>query len=324
MKKNNLYFQPVIILLVFLFTHINFAQVEDNQNDNFLTSIGAQNIDSVINLVTTESVGSLTKEITGYKETTIGGSPYSLETRYSYTPSNKKAAQYIYEKLNSYGVTASYDNYGNNATNVIGKKTGSLYPNQMYIVCCHFDDVPSVTESKNAPGADDNGSGVVGILETARLLANYDLKYTVLFIAFDEEEIDILGSNAYALNASNRKDSILGVINLDMIAYYKNNDGKFEVLTNANSQAFSEEYIAAVRSHIPGLKPVKDVSEKGSSDHISFWKNGWKAIHVFEDSEEQNPKMHSPEDNFDNCNMTYLQNIVKSVIAFVAVKANSD
>ncbi|MFI5205586.1 MAG: M28 family metallopeptidase [Candidatus Paceibacterales bacterium] len=183
-----------IIILSLLFTGIGFAQEDEDAakddeqtSENNVTNLrGADNIDSVINLVTTGSVGSLTKELTGYTETTIGGSPYTIDTRYANTPSNKKAAQYIYEKLNSYGVTASYDNYSANSTNVIGKKTGSVYPNQMYIICCHFDDVPAVTESKTAPGADDNGSGVVGILESARLLADYDLKYTVLFIAFDE------------------------------------------------------------------------------------------------------------------------------------------
>lgn len=308
MRKNNLFIRIVISFFILFFPGISFSQ----------------SIESVINLVTTESVGPLTKEISGYTETTIGGSSYTLETRYSYTASNKKASQYIYEKLNFYGVTASYDNYSSVGTNVIGKKTGSLYPNQMYIVCCHFDDMPPVSQSSVAPGADDNGSGVVGILESARLLANYDLKYSVLFIAFDEEEIDIIGSNKYVINAYNRGDSILGVINLDMIAYDKNNDGKFEVLTNANSQTLADEYITTVRTYITGLNPVKDVSEKGESDHTSFWKKGWKAFHIFEDSKEQNPNMHSADDNFGNCNMTYLQKVVQSVIAFLITKANSN
>jgi len=308
MKRDNFYSRSVILILLFS-TGISYGQTT---------------IESVIDLVTIESVGSLTKEISGYVETTIGGSFYTLETRYSHTPSNKMASQYIYAKLNSYGVTASYDNYSGSGRNVIGKKTGSLYPNQMYIVCCHFDDMPPVSESTIAPGADDNGSGVVGILETARLLANYDLKYTVLFIAFDEEEIDIIGSNTYAQSAFERGDSILGVINLDMIAYDKNDDGKFEVLTNANSQTFADEYISTVHKYVAGLEPIKDVSETGESDHTAFWKKEWKAFHIFEDSKEQNPNMHSSEDNYGNCNMTYLQKIVKSVIAFLITKANSN
>lgn len=323
MKRKILIIALIVLLFPLFFEGFAFAQDDDGEEQtDFQGKI--QNIDSVINLVTTESVGLLTKEISGFTEAVIGGSPYTLETRYSYTPSNKKSAQYIYEKLNSYGVTANYEKYNSVGTNVIGKKTGSLYPNQMYIVCCHFDDVPPVTESTTAPGADDNGSGVVGILEAARLLANYELKYTVLFIAFDEEEIDIIGSNAYVQGAANRGDSILGVVNLDMIAYDRNNDGKLEVLTNANSETFSDEYISAVRTYTVGLNPVKDVSTTGASDHISFWKKGWKAFHVFEDSGEQNPKMHTANDNFANCNMTYLQKIVKSVIAFLIIKANSN
>ncbi|MCE1164275.1 MAG: M28 family peptidase [Bacteroidetes bacterium] len=278
-------------------------------------------IQSAVYLITTETVGTLTKEISGESEVTIGGAPYTIETRYAYTNSNRKAREYIKEKLSSYGLETRYDNFNNTGANVIGKKTGAVYPNQYYIICCHFDDMPPVTTSAIAPGADDNGSGVVGILEAGRIMSAYTFDYSVMFIAFDEEEIDILGSGAYATDAYNRGDSIIGVVNLDMIAYDKNNDGKFEVLTNAVTETFADDYIAAVRLYTTDLIPVKDKTETGSSDHVSFNKKGYKAFHVFEDSQEENPNMHSKEDNYANGNMTYLRNIVRSVTAFVMGKA---
>ena len=214
-----------------------------------------------------------------------------------------------------------FDNFSSTGTNVIGWKTGTTYPSRYFIVCCHLDDMPPVSTSADAPGADDNGSGIVGILEAGRIMSAYSFEYTVMFIAFDEEEIDILGSGAYATDAYNRGDTILGVVNLDMIAYDKNNDGKFEILTNAVTEPFADDYIAAVRLYTPGLNPLKDRTETGSSDHVSFNKKGYIAFHVFEDSQEENPNMHSKDDNYNNSNMTYLRNIVRSVTAFLMNRA---
>lgn len=305
----------LFIISSLFFIHSNlFSQETD-------IGVNKSSIDTIINRVTANSVGIFLKEISGDVETQIGNTSYRIETRYSGTGSNIKARQYIYDKFSSYGLTASYENYSASGTNVIGKKTGLRYPNQYYVVCCHFDDVPSYPGSTVAPGADDNGSGVAGVLESARILSEYDLDYTVLFIAFDEEEIDILGSEAYAKNASNRGDSILGVINLDMIAYDSNNDGKFEVISDSGSDAFATDYVSAVRSYTRLLIPIKSIVTTGESDQISFWKRQWKAFHIFEDDADRNPNMHTTDDKYGNCNVNYMKDIIKSVIAFIVLKA---
>ena len=304
----------LILMLFLLLPSFVFSQADNSPSYD-------QKVQSAINLITNETVTVLTKEITGETEVTIGGTSFTIETRYAYTNSNKKARQYIKEKLSSYGLETRYDNFSSTGANVIGKKTGTKYPNQYYIVCCHLDDMPPTSTSTIAPGADDNGSGMVGMLEAGRIMSSYSFDYTVMFIAFDEEEIDILGSGAYATDAYNRGDSILGVVNLDMIAYDKNNDGKFEILTNANTESFANDYIATVRLYATDLSPVKDVTEKGSSDHVPFNRKGYRAFHIFEDSKEENPNMHTKDDNFGNCNMTYLKNITRTVTAFLMQKA---
>jgi hypothetical protein len=55
-------------------------------------------IDSVVNLVSISSLSKYLKELTGDTVSTIGGSPYLIYSRYSLSPANQKAAQYIYEK----------------------------------------------------------------------------------------------------------------------------------------------------------------------------------------------------------------------------------
>lgn len=84
----------------------------------------------------------------------------------------------------------------------------------------------------STPGADDNASGTISAIEAARLLSGIDLPFTILFACWDEEELGLYGSKAYADTAYFRGDSIIGVLNFDMIAYDGNNDGALDINTN--------------------------------------------------------------------------------------------
>ena len=66
-------------------------------------------------------------------------------------------------------------------------KTGTKYPYRKYIIGAHYDDIiwPLPGLNDTIHGADDNASGVCAVLEAARLLANMNLDYTVIFVAFE-------------------------------------------------------------------------------------------------------------------------------------------
>ena len=129
-----------------------------------------------------------------------------------------------------------------------------------------------------APGADDYASGVCAVLEAARLLSPYNFDYTLIFVAFDEEEIGLYGSKAYADTALTNGDSIVAVLNLDMIAWDSNNDNKNDVHTNTNSYNFANEFMSVMNVYQPLLDPSLISSISGGSDHQSFWNKGYKAI----------------------------------------------
>ena len=80
-----------------------------------------------------------------------------------------------------------------------------------------------------APGADDNASGTAAVIEAARIFSQYDFPFTIIYALWDEEEQGLIGSEYYATQAANAGDSILGVINLDMIGYDGNGDGNADV-----------------------------------------------------------------------------------------------
>ncbi|MCW9095163.1 MAG: M28 family peptidase, partial [Ignavibacteriaceae bacterium] len=180
-------------------------------------------IQTIIDQTNIDSLSYFVQELSGEVQTIIGGSPYTILARSKYQPvANDKAADYIKQKLDNYGL-ATYDQQGWSSTgrNVYGVQLGSLYPNKKYIICAHYDDRPTGTI---APGADDNASGTAAVIEAARIFTQYNSKYTIIYALWDEEEDGLDGSAYYAQQAYNSGDSIMGVINLDMIAYDSNSD----------------------------------------------------------------------------------------------------
>jgi len=266
----------------------------------------------LMNTVNQDTIRRYIRELTGDTSCIIGGSPYTLVSRYWNTSSNIKAAQYIYEHFQSYGITTWYQVINSTITNVLAKKVGTKYPNQYFIICGHYDDMPS---GSLAPGADDNASGTVCVLEAARILKNINFPYTIVFAAWDEEERGLYGSKAYADTAARLGDSILGVLNLDMISYDGNNDGALDINTNPASMPLANEFSQIVTLYQPTLVPQVTTSLNGGSDHQSFQQKGYKAILSIEDNNDFTPYYHTVNDKFNTLNFPYFVKMLKAAVA---------
>jgi Zn-dependent M28 family amino/carboxypeptidase len=156
--------------------------------------------------------------LSGEWPVTIGGSPYTIVTRHTTSGEPiQKATQYAGEHLSNLGLSVEYHIW--NATrppNVIGQLTGETVPEDIYIITAHIDDMPS---GGVAPGADDNASGSTAVMIAADILTQYRWDCTLRFIFFTGEEQGLLGSSAYAQRSYYAGENILGVLNLDMIAW---------------------------------------------------------------------------------------------------------
>lgn len=206
-------------------------------------------VDSLSRLATHNSVLLLIRQLAGDTTVTINGQTTTIQSRHYLNPSNAKAADFIFEKFAEYGYAPEVQTFsGNRGENVIATKTGTRHPEKEFIICGHYDNMPS---GSTAPGADDNGSGTVAVLEAARILAPFDFDYTIRFAAWDEEEIGLVGSYAYAEEAYEQGHEILGVINLDMIAWDSDNDYTYTIATNDLSQALTNDYITTTALYQP-------------------------------------------------------------------------
>jgi hypothetical protein len=298
--------------LLFAFSALLLTTVSKSQSPIVQMVIDETNIDSLMFFV---------EELSGEVQTIIGGSPYTIASRHKYQPGNDKAADYIKQKLDSYGLT-TFDQSGWNSTgrNVYGVQTGTDFPNQQYIICAHYDDMPS---GPIAPGADDNASGTAAVLEAARILSQYLSKYTIIYALWDEEEQGLVGSYYYAQQAFVAGDSILGVINLDMIAWDSNSDYIVDVHTRpiGSSLYLKDKIIETNNLYSLGLNI--DVKNPGStySDHAAFWNYGFGAILLIEDGSDFNNYYHTTNDKIQYFNQPYFLMMSKASIGTIAALA---
>jgi len=271
-------------------------------------------IDSIISQVSLQNISNYNLELTGEVETVIGGLPDRIISRYWESPSNQKAAQYIYEKFQSFGLETRYQIYSSTGVNVLAKKTGTKYPNQQIIICAHYDNIVNGMVPDTTYGADDNASGTCCVLEAARLLRNYNSAYTLIFAAWDEEELWMVGSGNYADSAFLHNDSIVCVFNLDMIAYDGDNDGTYRIFTDTASVYYAEVFSSSGCIYQPQLAS-RFLIGYGASDHIPFQEKGYNAICAIENSPDFNPYYHTINERFDKFNLPFFESLVKTAIA---------
>lgn len=167
--------------------------------------------------------------------------------------------------------------------NVIGEWTGTSAPSEVLVAGGHFDSTSPVADSL-APGADDNGTGTVALLEAARVLSRFAsqgcLGRTVRLVAFGGEEVGLVGSGVYAQSLADQGANVVGMINYDAIAY--NYASPFRIIWNWDSQWLADSLVAVRDRYVPALSLASFVCDPpsacGWSDHYPFWARGFDAV----------------------------------------------
>jgi hypothetical protein len=227
------------------------------------------------------------------------------------TDSNFTAQQWTRSKFISFGYDSVYYDtlavyiYGVRKVvrSVVAVKVGSQFPNRYIVIGGHQDGVPP------SPAADDNASGAVGTLEMARILANVETRLTYVFIAFDGEEQGLYGSYHYADAAGARGDSIVFVLNMDMIAHFANTDlanlYSGPDLTYVTLWQSLADSLVGITGHFAGVA--------NNSDHAGFVDNGYSAICVHEGIFSS--VYHSSLDSTTYMSFPYFAKMVKASLA---------
>ncbi|KAI5920915.1 bacterial leucyl aminopeptidase [Camillea tinctor] len=184
------------------------------------------------------------------------------------------------------------------------------------VVSAHYDSVGSSTSGR-APGADDNASGVVTILEALRVLAaaKYKPGNTLEFHFYSGEEGGLLGSrDVFNSYASNDVD-VLAVMNQDMTGFSPN-----------NVIAVYTDYVdSSLTSFIQKLVPVytslplsTDKCGYGCSDHASARSAGYAAAYVCDENmADSSPYIHSASDTVSTVSFPHVLEHAKLTVGFL-------
>ncbi len=207
--------------------------------------------------------------------------------------------------------------------NVIATIPGTTRPDDIYIICGHYDCI-SQTPETYAPGADDNGTGTVATLEAARVLREQAFEGTIRFICFSREEQGLIGSKAYVREAYERGDNIVAALNFDMIGYSDVKPEDVDIICNLASQWLGDAYQEAVALYVPDLRVVRHIASYVGSDNSSFWDYGYSSFCGIEDASIKNPNYHRTSDRVSTIDFAFYTKVVKGAVATLATLAVPD
>lgn len=261
----------------------------------------------------------------------------------------EKAAKFIRSEFESQGydvIRQRYTVYGeNNAAENIIVRVGPKNAERL-VIGAHYD---SFSEQ---PGADDNASGVAGLLELARLLKNYPgiLNRKVELVAFTLEEppffrTELMGSYIHAKSLADANAKVYGMIALEMIGYYSGqkdtqkyplslmklfypDTGNFiAVVSNYSSSSLKSDvskYMSKSGVAVETLSAPALLVGIDFSDHLNYWNFDYDAIMVTDTAFYRNKNYHSVGDKMDTLNFDLMAEVVRGIFnTVIHVAGNS-
>ena len=251
--------------------------------------------------------------------------------------------EYITKKFTEYGYAPTQQRFS--VPHIISTLPDETYENiiahagptngEKIIVGAHYD------VCYDQPGADDNASGIAGLLEVARFAKKHekDLPYGVDFVAFCLEEPPYfgttnMGSFAHAKMLREKKVKVRAMICFDMIGFFSDEKGSQKYPAPILSLFYPNKgnFIGVVGnfSSRPLVKflekcyehtslPVETISGPAFipgvdfSDHRNYWSFGWKAVMITDTAFYRNPNYHGTEDTIEKLDFNRMKKVVDGV-----------
>lgn len=253
-----------------------------------------------------------------------------LEGRACGTPGERKAAEYIRTQLQKVGLAplSPYSNYFQpfsvrpehvvNHPAILTQNVVGWIDNQApttVILGGHYDhlgrgewdgSMEVGSRGQIHPGADDNASGVAGLLELAKNLAQNGIteKHNYIFVFFGAEEIGLQGSRYFVQNMPITQDQIHYMLNVDMIGRFSP-ERQLIVRGHESSSHWTKVLHGSTSSSGLPIRPL-DLGIY-SSDHLPFL---WAKIPVLTVSTGVHEDYHKPTDTEDKIDYFRLRQIV--------------
>ncbi|PLX15216.1 MAG: hypothetical protein C0599_17055, partial [Salinivirgaceae bacterium] len=249
----------------------------------------------------------------------------NLKTRYALADNRKEVALWIKQKFESFGYQnvkldsffLDYNNYNLMQYNVICE-SDSVYDHDDYVLLgAHHDAITHSNPMDSTPGADDNASGVAGVLEAARILKMHggNSKIPFHFATWAAEELGLHGSKYYVQKHLANGTLPLFYLNLDMIANATNGNRKVNYVVTSNLS-----YLLDVASDYSEVEPIS-ASNGGGSDHMPFISERVPILYFAENNFSE--YYHSDQDRLENLELDYAKEVVRATATALYFGANA-
>ncbi len=238
------------------------------------------------------------------------------------------AAAYIEHELKAAGYEVEFQKFsvkGKECANIIAEVPGAKFYREIVIASGHYDTMEGTL------GADDNASGVAGLLSLARYFSDKKISRTLRFVFFVNSEPPYfqtpqMGSLVYAKHCARKNENIVAVLNLHSIGYYSREKGsqKFPIplkwfypqtgnfvnfVGNTASIGLVKEVVGLFRENAKfpseGITFPDTSRGIGLSDQWAFWQYNYPALMITDTAPYRNPYHHTRKDtpyhlNYDN------------------------
>lgn len=294
-------------------------QLDNNNSNNTTTTNNVVPVINVTEAMANSLLSSVNGSISAYKEnTTIKTTESILPLAFTATMGVKT------EKIE--------------VPNVIGYLEGKSKKNEVVVVCGHYDHDGILPDGTFFPGADDNGSGTVAVLEIAKAFAQAKKdgkgpERSILFIGLAAEEKGLLGSDYYVQHPILPLANTIACINIDMIGRIddKHLNGDHNYIHVIGTSKLSTDLKPIVELANKNIKtkldydydhPQEPMRLYYRSDHYNFAKNGIPSLFFFSGL---HPHYHTPEDTVDKIDfpmMVKREKLIFNTIWELANRAN--
>lgn len=284
---------------------------------------------------TSDQISQLVSEVSGSRIMGTIEDMQAFGSRAFYLDSANATATYLLDRFARLGMTVDYDWFlagTHRVANIVATKLGTSSDRGRILVGAHYDSENRNSEnyslgaSLQAPGADDDASGVASVLELARTLSNHSTACTIQFVAFAAEENGydgsggLAGSMHFAAKEKANGTEYESTVVLDMIGYRGSSTNHVVAVTDEEDPPM----VASMRSAISDygvnltLAAVEDRSVT-YSDHFSFWQAGYPSILLIESATrvpdyQFNPNYHTANDTVSSLNEDQIAEVTKSVL----------
>ncbi|MDH5232762.1 MAG: M28 family peptidase [Gammaproteobacteria bacterium] len=258
----------------------------------------------------------------------------------------EKASRYIVGEFEKQGHKVVLQKYVIEEIDEVENIIVSLGPKdaERIVVGAHYDTY------RDQPGADDNASGVAGLLALAGFLKKHEsnLKRRIDFVAYTLEEppffrSEFMGSYIHAKSLKDNNIDVLGMISLEMIGYYSNKENSQEyplglmkimypttgdfigVVSNVSSNGLKSqfaEYLAVSSIPVETLSAPSWLVGVDFSDHLNYWQFGYDAIMVTDTAFYRNANYHQKTDIIETLNFKLMAEVIRGVSYGLFMLAN--